>query len=78
MASKKQKEYAAKFLKENPKVPALHLNPKKDEFFTDLNYANNSLEKDKEGKPNCKIETFKQDEKIDTTGDDPADEVTNK
>ena len=70
MASKSQKQYAANFLKDNPKVPAIHLNPKKNEFFTDLNYANNSVDKDSEGKPNCKIETFKQNQKIDISTDD--------
>ncbi|HAP94546.1 hypothetical protein [Epilithonimonas hominis] len=70
MANKTQKEFAEKYLQDNPKTPALFLNPKKNEFFTDLDFANNSIEKDKEGKPNCKIETFKQDEDIDTLKDD--------
>ncbi|SHK69685.1 hypothetical protein [Epilithonimonas mollis] len=75
MATKKQKEYAANFLKENLDVKAIFLNPKKSEFFTDEDFANNSIDKDREGKPNCKIETFKQNEKIDTAGDD---EITNQ
>jgi len=57
--TKEQKEYAAKFLKNNPETKALFLNPK-GEWFTDENYAKNSLEKDKDGKVKGKIETVKQ------------------
>ncbi|OPB87813.1 hypothetical protein [Elizabethkingia occulta] len=71
MANKAQKQYAAGYLKENPNVPALHLNPKGD-WFTDINWANYSLEKDKEGKTIGKIETFKQGQKIDAGNDDPT------
>ncbi|MDV2458042.1 hypothetical protein CMU99_06825 [Elizabethkingia anophelis] len=71
MANKAQKQYAASYLKDNPAVPALHLNPK-GEWFTDINWANYSLEKDKEGKTIGKIETFKQGQKIDAGNDDPT------
>ncbi|WP_407512836.1 hypothetical protein [Elizabethkingia miricola] len=69
MANKTQKQYAVGYLKDNPNVPALHLNPK-GEWFTDINWANYSLEKDKEGKTIGKIETFKQGQKIDAGKDD--------
>lgn len=46
---KSKEQYALDFFKENPKVKTLWANPK-GEFFTDINYANNSLEKDENGK----------------------------
>lgn len=50
MAKIKSKEqYALEFFKENPKVKTLWANPE-GEFFTDINYANNSLKKDEDGK----------------------------
>ncbi len=58
--TKAQTEYAQKFFKENPEVKTLWLNPK-GEFFTDINWANNSLEKDAEGKVKGKLEVFKSD-----------------
>ena len=47
--SKAQTEYAQKYFKENPEVEKLWMNPQ-GEFFTDINYANNSLKKDENGK----------------------------
>lgn len=58
--SKAQTEYAQKFFKENPKVKTLWMNPQ-GEFFTDINWANNSLKKDENGKMKEKLETFKSE-----------------
>ncbi|AZB17581.1 hypothetical protein EG352_07280 [Chryseobacterium indologenes] len=67
--TKAQKEYAEKFFKEFPEVKELHLNPQ-GEWFTDINYANNSLPKKEEGKKESKIETIKKGQKIDAS-DEP-------
>ncbi len=48
MATKVQKEWADNFFKENPHIKELYLN-KQGEFFTDINYVKNSLQKGKDG-----------------------------
>lgn len=58
--SKAQTEYAQNFFKENPEVKKLWMNPQ-GEFFTDINYANNSLKKDANGKVKGKLEVFESD-----------------
>lgn len=58
--SKAQTEYAQKYFKENPGVEKLWANPK-GEFFTDLNWATNSLEKDANGKIKGKLEVFESE-----------------
>lgn len=55
--TKAQTEYAQKYLKDNPTVEKLWMNPQ-GEFFTDINYANNSLKKDASGKVKGKLEVF--------------------
>lgn len=57
---KAQTEYAQKYFKENPEVEKLWMNPQ-GEFFTDINYANNSLKKDENGKVKGKLEVFERD-----------------
>lgn len=59
---KSNKQYAENFFKENPLVKTLWANPK-GEFFTDINYANNSLEKDENGKIE-KLEVFSSEDSI--------------
>ncbi|ROH98287.1 hypothetical protein EGI16_21660 [Chryseobacterium sp. G0240] len=66
--TKAQKEYAQQFFKENKAVKELYLNPQ-GEWFTDINYANNSLPKSKEGQREGKIETIKQGQKIEPAED---------
>jgi hypothetical protein len=58
--TKTQTEYAQNYFKENPEVKTLWMNPKGD-FFTDINWANNSLEKDANGKVKGKLEVFERD-----------------
>lgn len=60
MANKAQKEYAENYLQQNPNVPKLFLNAKKNEFFTDLDFANNSRRKGKDGNFIDKIEVFER------------------
>lgn len=67
--NKQQKQYADQFFKDNPEVKQLHLNPQ-GEWFTDLNYANNSLPRVKEGEKGGKIETIKKGQKIDASEED--------
>ena len=62
MASKAQKEYAENYLQQNLNVPKLFLNAKKNEFFTDLDFANNSRRKNKDGNFIDKIEVFERTE----------------
>lgn len=66
--TKAQKEYADKFFKDYPEYKELHLNPQ-GEWFTDIDYANNSLPKNDEGKKEGKIETIKKGQKIETQDD---------
>ena len=47
--TKAQSEYAQEYFKENPEVDKLWANSK-GEFFTDISWATNSLEKDENGK----------------------------
>ncbi|RKE82005.1 hypothetical protein [Chryseobacterium sp. AG363] len=54
--TKEQKEYSTQFFKDHPDVKKLHLNPE-GEWFTDDDYAQNSLKKDKEGNVIGEIET---------------------
>lgn len=58
--TKAQTEYAQKYLKDNPEVQCLWMNPQ-GEFFTDINYANNSLKKDASGQVKGKLEVFKSE-----------------
>ncbi|AZA90924.1 Uncharacterised protein [Chryseobacterium nakagawai] len=67
--NKVQKEYSEKFFKENPSVKELYLNPD-GEWFTNLNWANYSLPKVKEGEKEGKIETIKRGQKI-ASDDEP-------
>jgi hypothetical protein len=60
--SKAQIEYAQKYFKNNPETKTLWLNPQ-GEFFTDINWANNSLNKDEDGKVKGKLEVFESDAK---------------
>lgn len=55
--TKAQSEYAQNYFKENPEVKTLWMNPQ-GEFFTDINWANNSLKKDANGKVKGKLEVF--------------------
>lgn len=66
--TKAQKEYAENYLKAHPEAKELHLNPQ-GEWFTDINYANNSLPTNKEGKKEGKIETIKKGQKIELSDD---------
>lgn len=60
MANKDQKAFADKFFKDNPNAKELYLN-KRGEFFTDKNWCENSLQKDKDGKKET-YETLKKGE----------------
>lgn len=67
--TKAQKEFSAQFFKDNPNITALYLNPQ-GEWFTDINYANNSLPRNKEGGRDGKVETVKKGQKIETVDDE--------
>lgn len=69
--TKAQKEYATQFFKDHPDNKELHLNPQ-GEWFTDINYAYNSLPKPKPGEKEGKIETIKKGQKIEALDDDNA------
>lgn len=60
MATKKQNEFAQVYLSEHPDVKEMYINPK-GEFFTDESYANNSLEKDKDGNVIGKIQVISRE-----------------
>lgn len=59
--TKEQKEYSIQFFKDHPDVKKLHLNPG-GEWFTDDDYAQNSLKKDKDGNVIGEIETVTRPE----------------
>lgn len=61
--TKAQSEYAQNYFKENPEVKTLWMNPQ-GEFFTDINWANNSLKKDANGKVKGKLEVFESEKPI--------------
>lgn len=61
--TKAQSEYAQNYFKENPEVKTLWMNPQ-GEFFTDINWANNSLKKDANGKVKGKLEVFENETSV--------------
>lgn len=63
-----QKKYAEDFFAKNPDVKELFLNPS-GEWFTNKNYATNSLPKNKEGEKEGKIESIKPKEAKTTTNE---------
>jgi hypothetical protein len=54
----KKQEYADNFFKENPSVKKLFFNSKKEEWFTDVNWGENSIEKNEKGEKAYKLEVF--------------------
>ncbi|MGG7468685.1 hypothetical protein [Chryseobacterium arthrosphaerae] len=69
--TKTQEEYSTQFFKDHPDIKKLFLNPE-GEWFTDDDYAQNSLKKDKNGKVTGKIETVTRPE----TAEDDVEDTT--
>lgn len=78
--TKDQKLYAQDYFKNYPEQKVLHMNPQ-GEWFTDKNYAVNSLPKNKDGEREGKIETVypeKNKAKDQKEQDSDSADTTNK
>lgn len=70
--TKKQEEYSTQFFKDHPDIKKLYLNPE-GEWFTDDDYAQNSLKKDKDGNAIGEIEIVTPPEADKNDVENPTD-----